>query len=273
VELYLDNKFRRRKIMKKDFAKIVTERPRTQSGDKTLVRNTRRTNRQKVKNGNDEDFRIKEPMSKNRGSKEFTDVLGPIKKYLRKQLGRPWNKIYSEFCEHFKKTSVSQSHLLDHVSWYVEQNVFYLTENGKKIPYTSQGYRLTEENSTYPQFYVCPETGLLKEAPVRTLKNKKKNQESFREIDDRFYKEIDDIWYELTLFHFLVEYKNGKYSFKIPKNLKGNTVDPYSALDVIHRNAIIDSHGHNRYGKYKNSICTQKRQLSSKEIKKLKLRD
>jgi len=34
-----------------------------------------------------------------RGGKQFTDVLGPLYRYLLKQVGRPWDKVYSEIAQ------------------------------------------------------------------------------------------------------------------------------------------------------------------------------
>jgi hypothetical protein len=243
--------------MKKDFAKIVTERPR--AGGKKYGTD----HRQKEKHL-DDDFSLKrEPMSMGRGTKHFTDVLGPIVKYLDKQVGRPWDKIYSEFCQNFSKNSVSQSHLLDHVKQFVETNVQYFLENKQKVPYDSEGRRLVSY-SRYSHFYVCPETGLLKKVKRESFKYKKPEPQGFKEIDGKSYKEKDGIWYEVVLKDYSWKDASNKY---------------FAAFDVLYNKLYNEVNCYNRKKGYyeqpygREAFCIQKRQLNKKEIKKLALRD
>src|SRR4051812_37368109 len=55
--------------------------------------------------------------------KNFTDVLGPLKGYLRKQVGRPWNKVKSEMQKVIGRSSVQHRHIWTHVDQIVEDQI------------------------------------------------------------------------------------------------------------------------------------------------------
>ena len=75
--------------MKKNFAKEISESPRV--GKKWG------SNKRRKEVLLDEDLSDKhEPMSMGRGSKSSTIKRGPLNKFLRKQVGRLWDEIYSE---------------------------------------------------------------------------------------------------------------------------------------------------------------------------------
>ena len=52
--------------------------------------------------------------------KEFSDHISPLKRWLNKQVGRPWNSIWSEICKAVDGRDVIGKHLLDHVKAEVE---------------------------------------------------------------------------------------------------------------------------------------------------------
>jgi hypothetical protein len=54
--------------------------------------------------------------------KEFTDVLGPLKRFLRKNVGHPWDKVYSELCRGLDRRKVTGLHIFQHVEHFVETN-------------------------------------------------------------------------------------------------------------------------------------------------------
>jgi hypothetical protein len=52
--------------------------------------------------------------------KEFSDLLGPLRRYLRKQVGRPWDKLWSEITQTLDSRSLTGQHIFDHIRWEVE---------------------------------------------------------------------------------------------------------------------------------------------------------
>jgi hypothetical protein len=129
------------------------------------------------------------------GSKFFNEHLGPLRRYLAKQVGRPWNKVYSEICENLRVDSVVQAHVRDHVAEYVETCVIEIDGVACRGTYPvgaplTRGYRL---------FYVCPRSGIL-----RAINRPKRRVvvapvDAIRIDDTREYRRMDGIWYEVFL--------------------------------------------------------------------------
>jgi hypothetical protein len=56
-------------------------------------------------------------------SKSFTDKLGPVKCSLDSQVGRNWDRVYSEIKQAFPNTNKQNHHLLDtHLMGYINRN-------------------------------------------------------------------------------------------------------------------------------------------------------
>jgi hypothetical protein len=54
--------------------------------------------------------------------KSFRDKLGPAKRWLGSQVGRPWSKVYAELCERFDTRTVAGRHVVhDHMLEWVWQ--------------------------------------------------------------------------------------------------------------------------------------------------------
>lgn len=85
--------------------------------------------------------------------KMFTDVLSPLFRFLQKQLGRPWTKVWSEIRQGVDCRTVPGRHVLDHVRMAVttdlcigRDRVFYDNRTGRPVD----------------GFHVHPKTGLLR---------------------------------------------------------------------------------------------------------------
>lgn len=95
-----------------------------------------------------------------------TDLLGPLERFLRKQVGRPWDTVYSEICAEIRRDSAVQDHLRDHVLRLVKVHV--ILRDG--VPCSGDGDHhgrpLAESYwNPRPRFHVCPRTGLLRLTP------------------------------------------------------------------------------------------------------------
>jgi hypothetical protein len=134
--------------------------------------------------------------------KEFSDVLNPLRRYLRKQVGRPWNKIYSEMNRSLDKRTVAGLHIWDHVAHEVETHT-YLGTDGKTV-YRQPRWRGTNEGVPVGGLYVDPRSGLLCAAPgyyerERRWYRARKAAQPVTEIrltDTRRLEQIDGLWYE-----------------------------------------------------------------------------
>lgn len=124
--------------MRADMHKVIVERPRVGGHG---VRHGRRPR-------DLDDLASKQGMRRPYASegKDFSDHLKPLERYLRKQVGRPWNKVYSEICEQFGSDSVLHRHLRRHIFDYV------LVETP----------RMPKSRRRYVFFYVDARSGLLR---------------------------------------------------------------------------------------------------------------
>ena len=91
--------------------------------------------------------------------KDFSDVLGPLRRYLHKQIGRPWDKIWSEITQTLDSRSLTGQHIFDHIRWEVELGA-WKGDDGRV-------YRKRQWGTVEPVngLYVHPVTRLLRYAP------------------------------------------------------------------------------------------------------------
>jgi hypothetical protein len=152
-------------------AKVIVERPRGMSCSSRKPKGYQRRLRRYGDDGPPLCEGIKAPW---RGrSKYLNEHLAPLRRYLDKQVGRPWDKVFSEICAHISRNSAVQDHVRDHVEDYVAMHVVLI--NG--VPCHGEGGRLHgkplhELPSRHPRWYVCPRTGLLRRVKVVSRKRK-----------------------------------------------------------------------------------------------------
>lgn len=141
--------------------------------------------------------------------KEFSDLLGPLQRYLHSCVGRYWDEVYSEICQNVDRRSVLGDHLHIHVKQFVCIDTF-VGEDGKiydkkdlqfgwkrhivqpiENQYNSSGYIL----------YVHPETKILSKFLTKRpswRRNKKEDKDIVRTNDENlWYEKIDKIWYRM----------------------------------------------------------------------------
>src|SRR5207248_1341270 len=108
--------------MRSDMKKVVTERPRSGGGVKTPKGEKRAWQRHALDELPKRE-QIRAKWDRGPGGKVFTDVLGPLYRFLLKQVGRPWDAVYSEVAQHLPKTSLQNQHIYTHLWEFVEKNV------------------------------------------------------------------------------------------------------------------------------------------------------
>jgi len=236
--------------MRPDMKKVVVERPRWGSRQS----NRKFSARLKHVPGHDYEEQPKkmygfESHAVDRGNKyfkkEFTDVLGPLRRFLRKNVGHPWDKIYSELCRGLDRRKVTGLHIFQHVEDFVEKNCWFV--NGK--PY-SMGW-----GGGFPVrwFYIHPRTGLLCEAPDGPGARKRKRAAALGEevaflriADDSGYRKHQGIWYRVELRRIIVR------SWK-PK-------DAVVIYDIFRKRDVALYYG-------EHWVATEKKQCSHDELK------
>jgi hypothetical protein len=135
--------------------------------------------------------------------KFLNEHLGPLRRYLDKQVGRPWDKVFSEICAHIDRNSAVQDHVRDHVEDYVTTHVLLIDG----VPRNGEGGRLYGKplhEFRYRRWYVCPRTGLLRRVkfPSRKRKatSKKESPPAYIPIGDRLQcRFIEGAWHLVTM--------------------------------------------------------------------------
>jgi hypothetical protein len=93
--------------------------------------------------------------------KEFSDLLGPLQRFLVRQVGRTWNDVYSEIRQRISPRSTVQIHILGHLDGMVSTKL--IERDGKLFVFGP--YWVHE---VFPgDLYVNPRTGILCRMPER----------------------------------------------------------------------------------------------------------
>lgn len=195
--------------MRKDMSKVIVERPRLGRSAAGL----RRGRTTALEDDDGEPIRAARPArapKKDRPDREkaLNENLAPLRRFLGKQVGRPWDKVYSEIAENLKVTSTVQQHVRDHLEDFVALRG-RMKAGAVVLPGRWGGERTLEND--HRRFYVHPRTGLLKENPhyrtwsasyrARQAAAEKERAARMREIDAKtqLHKLKDGIWWELKL--------------------------------------------------------------------------
>ena len=187
--------------MRSDMGRVVIERPRAGSSNESpKVRHFPG----RIDEEGDFDGLTRLPSSANKingfvpriPDKSFTDVLGPLRRYLHKNVGRPWDKIYSEATASLKSGGWGVHHVFtNHFLGEVDRTV-YEDETGAlvSLSHSNRFGRLPVWG-----FYVHPRTGLLCHArPPRRRVSPRRDPNDVKLIqrkDGAFYVRIKDLWF------------------------------------------------------------------------------
>lgn len=147
--------------MRADMSKVLVERPRL--GVKSRRVRKKGYRRALARDVDAERELPRERITALRGNTtHFNEHLGPLRRFLNARVGRHWDAVYSELCEHIDRGNVVQKHILTHLFHYVE--VHAVLVDG--VPHHPHGHRkgpLPPIRGRY-RWYVCPKSGLLKRA-------------------------------------------------------------------------------------------------------------
>ena len=187
--------------MKKHFGKQVIERPRRGSSTARSAKAASYGRITRDSDGYDYEGFTRLPVSRKQqgfhktlGDKAFTDVLGPIKSFLRRRCGQPWDDVWSEIKTTLGKSTWSIQHIVrDHI------NVAINTWRGvDDVVYTNSRYGVKSIDSFYFHFYVEPETGLLRKVPGAEKKFRYRTEPVTDVIpiaEGKEYRNVNGIWF------------------------------------------------------------------------------
>lgn len=240
--------------MRTDYDKIICERPRRGSSNSY---GEVRAKVERYRSG-DEDHTLPKHMGmrkifrQNYGvyAKEFSDYLAPLKRWLDKQVNRPWNKVKSDLHSMLDSRRTTDQHVWQHVKhWVEEHNVF--VEGNDIVEYSYNRRHVLDDRSLYVDAH-----GILKRPRKKHVsyhgRPKAYKVPYVKDGTHVQHNQIDGIWYEVT-------YKWREYS--------GSRYFGSDTMKLIEQH--IQTHWLN--GEHVYLVPSSKRALSSKEIKKFRL--
>lgn len=128
--------------------------------------------------------------------KDFSDKLGPLRKYLISSCGRPWNDVYSEIAINIgRKHSEGLRHIKEaHIDVATHT---YRDSNGDIWECDKDGEHKIGRYAWRETFYVEPETGILRCIPVKSHRYRGKSEDpDVIPLDaGTEYRRINGIWY------------------------------------------------------------------------------
>lgn len=244
--------------MRPDMKKVINERPRRKSSDKTPKSYARSQNKPF------DDFPQKESISRkyvyNGKGETFRD--GPLRKFLGSQVGRLWDNVYSEICANADIKSHGGYQVRELIGWMVELDVVVVDD----VPYKN-GYPVTSRSHKY--FYVHPVSKLLCVAPPSKHRSKwvkEKKLPKVYEVDGILYHCHDDAWYRVKM----VDLKDWtKVNLLLPMYIKDAIIGGSTIFYSKYDNGFLRKYGKNPKTN-KIWYCIHKESANKKEIKKLK---
>ena len=137
------------------------------------------------------------------GYKMLNENLKPLRRFLERQVGRPWDKVYAEIAARLRVDSAVQQHERDHLKDFVE-----IRPRRGIRPWSRWG-----DGLWYQPLYVDPRDGILKRTDRlpearkqrETRKRRKPAVERIELSALRELRRIAGIWYDVSL-EFLPEY-------------------------------------------------------------------
>ena len=237
--------------MREDMSKVVIERPRRGYSLPSSKTGLRIHRYDPDKEYDDLPKRVSGSRSKHIRAGEikyFSDLLGPLRRFLRKNVGRPWDQVYSEMKKHLDDRKVTGRHVFEHVDDEVETHAL-IGDDGEL-------YRLRYgEIAPIYGLYVDPRTGLLCWSDRKPWWRERRKSKTAREEGsyarlsaNTAYVKIKGIWY-------FIEYKIYEKS---------------ADYDLAKRAVLLRT-----IPKVSNSpiLILRKKQLSQKEMKAAKLKN
>jgi hypothetical protein len=159
--------------MRADLNKVLTEQPRRGSASRNL---TTRAHFNSYDDAGEDRFALPKTgkmLMGNRDlgphdeSKEFTDNLGPLRRWLEAQAGCNWDKVYSEIKRAFPNRNKQNHHLLDtHLLGYIVRDpIVEKSSKGRRV-YSIHPYAGKCELRP-GEIYIDPATHVLMKYPKR----------------------------------------------------------------------------------------------------------
>lgn len=132
--------------------------------------------------------------------KDFGENLNPLWRYLQKQVGRNWDAVYAEICEHMDRRSAVGGHIFEHLYTFVTPVKEVRIIDG--VPHRAKHYDDGFEPITYIGkigeggcFFVDPRDNKLKHGvPPKETERQERLRKIKEDRADRLRKIGEDLW-------------------------------------------------------------------------------
>lgn len=185
--------------MRKDMDKLLVTTPRIGSSMKNReVKEARRVAREGDYDNLPRNSSMKPKSRRWDDRKQLNEYLKPLVRYLVKNCGRPWDKVYSEICENMDRRGIVQDHIFQHLFDYVERKPIFKDGKPHRAGYGGL-YPLYKSGWT---FYVAKD-GILREPKEKRppWRVEKDNPNLIKTDDESSFliKRGDGTWFKLSL--------------------------------------------------------------------------
>lgn len=157
--------------MRKDMEKVIVEQERYDGGGQRRMSRNSGRGRAKFRADKDPDNYVgpetKRKLVYKYSYKSFNDHLTPLYRYLKRNVGRPWNKVYSEISESADSRSTTGHHLRDHVKQYVCTDIEAAEE---RVAALKAGERWFHSFRVFSAAFYVDRKGFLRKFPERAVK-------------------------------------------------------------------------------------------------------
>jgi hypothetical protein len=136
--------------MREDMYKVIVERPRRGKEGDAIAARLRQ----------DFDGPMRLGMRAGYGSRSLNENLAPLRRYLHAQIGRPWNKVFSEICAGIDRRNTVQQHIHQHIRDFIAIDVDI--REGRVVDLTPRWGFLGRDSGISQELYLDPRTGLIR---------------------------------------------------------------------------------------------------------------
>lgn len=151
--------------MRDDMSKVIVERPRLGSRAR-LARRSRRQDPKQIEVNEEADNALPARIGHGRAArmdriqKSLNENLAPLRRYLEGQVGRPWDKVFSDISANMRLDNAVQKHVRDHVKDFVATTT--VLQDGEIYVMDRYGRMESLAQMRWPiGLYVHPVTGML----------------------------------------------------------------------------------------------------------------
>ena len=189
--------------MREDMYKVIVERPRRGGGVQGDGRNWRNSRDRGAHLGMQRGYASRKWLNEN---------LAPLKRWLHKQVHRPWDAVYSELSQGIDRRNPVQAHIYQHLDQFVERECrlfdgVVMVRRNWPSPATWAPVR----DHSYIELFVHPVTGiLLPNRGQHQARRQQREQWAQRRTDQPYaeyhvidyatqWHRVDGCWFEVTL--------------------------------------------------------------------------